>query len=349
MSGNLKIAVYAISKNESAFVRRCIGSCKEADVFVLCDTGSDDDTASVASDCGAIVHWIGIKPWRFDRARDAALALVPSDVDVCVSLDLDEMLEPGWRQEIERLWVRGETTRLRYLFDWGGGKRFHASKIHSRFGYHWHHPCHEYVRPDMRLKERAVTTDRLLITHHPDRTKSRGQYLELLEMSVKEDPSCDRNAFYYARELGYVGRTEESAEAFRKYLAMPSAKWKPERASAMLHMAEAKRGPERTSLLRMATIEDADSRDAWAKLAVDRYTHKDWAECLHASQKAISIRRRWFYTETAWAFGPVAYDMAAIASYRLGAKDAAARYGEKALEMSPDDERLKRNLEWYLK
>ena len=44
------------------------------------------------------------RPWRFDQARNAALALVPDDVDICVSLDLDELIMPGWRRVLEGLW-----------------------------------------------------------------------------------------------------------------------------------------------------------------------------------------------------------------------------------------------------
>ena len=42
--GKLKVVVYAICKNESAFVDRYVDSMKEADEIVVLDTGSEDDT-----------------------------------------------------------------------------------------------------------------------------------------------------------------------------------------------------------------------------------------------------------------------------------------------------------------
>ena len=39
-----KIAVYAICKNESAFVKRFYDSVKDADYIVVLDTGSEDET-----------------------------------------------------------------------------------------------------------------------------------------------------------------------------------------------------------------------------------------------------------------------------------------------------------------
>ena len=130
----MKIALYAISKNEEQFVKRFCESAKDAEVILIGDTGSTDDTVGLARECGASVAAIRIKPWRFDKAREAVLALLPDDVDVCISLDLDEVMEPGWREEIERVWT-ADTTRLRYKFDWGCGIAFFYEKIHHRHGY----------------------------------------------------------------------------------------------------------------------------------------------------------------------------------------------------------------------
>ena len=44
----MKIAVYAISKNESHFVKRFCDSAKDADFILIADTGSTDNTVEVA-------------------------------------------------------------------------------------------------------------------------------------------------------------------------------------------------------------------------------------------------------------------------------------------------------------
>ena len=129
----MKIAVYAISKNEEQFVERFCESARQADIILIADTGSTDNTVQKAKEQGAVVHSIAVKPWRFDIARDAALVLLPADIDVCISLDLDEELQPGWREEIEKVW-KEDTTRLRYKFDWGAGIAFYYEKIHHRHG-----------------------------------------------------------------------------------------------------------------------------------------------------------------------------------------------------------------------
>src|SRR5579859_1289913 len=100
----MKIAVYAIALNEAAFAERFMASCRDADLVLVADTGSNDPTAEILTDLGADVRSLRIEPWRFDAARNAALALLPADIDVCVSLDLDQTLAPGWRPLLEAAW-----------------------------------------------------------------------------------------------------------------------------------------------------------------------------------------------------------------------------------------------------
>ena len=88
---NLKVCVYAISKNEAKFVKRWCDSMKEADKIVVLDTGSSDDTVKLLKENGAFVTIKEIKPWRFDVARNESLKLVDEDTDICVCTDLDEV------------------------------------------------------------------------------------------------------------------------------------------------------------------------------------------------------------------------------------------------------------------
>lgn len=346
----MKIAVYAISKNEEQFVKRFCDSAKDADVILIADTGSTDNTVEEAKKCGATVHSISVMPWRFDIARDVALCLVPSDIDVCVSLDLDEELQPGWREEIERVW-KEDTTRLRYKFDWGQGIAFYYEKIHHRKGYHWHHPCHEYPMPDMRTKEVWAHTDKLLVIHKPDNTKSRGQYMDLLEVSVKEDPRCPRNAFYYARELTFYNRHLDAIVALNKYLDMPEATWPNERCYAMRLLGKTydTLGQDGRSWFRKACSEAPGTREPWVELAQSCLDKQDWQACCNAITEALKItNKEEVYTMNPAVWGALPYDLYALAAYNLGHKDKAAEYGKIALEYEPDNIRLKNNLTYYL-
>ena len=71
----MKVAIYTIALNEEIHVERWYNSSKEADYHIIADTGSSDRTVEIANSLGIQVHHISIKPWRFDDARNAALAL----------------------------------------------------------------------------------------------------------------------------------------------------------------------------------------------------------------------------------------------------------------------------------
>ena len=345
----MKIAVYAISKNEEQFVKRFCKSAKLADYIVIADTGSTDNTVELAKECGAIIHSICIKPWRFDKARDAALALVPADTDICISLDLDEVLEDGWREEIEKVW-KDDTTRLRYKFDWGQGISFFYEKIHHRFGYHWHHPCHEYPVPDNRTKEVWARTDKLLVSHYPDNSKSRGQYLDLLQLAVDEDHKCPRNAFYYARELTFYGKHLEAVHALNKYLEMPEATWQNERCYAMRLLGKTydALGQDGREWYRKACKEAPNTREPWVELAQSCYAKHDWSQCHSSVMKALEIKdKSLVYTMNPDVWGALPHDLAAISAYNLGLYDIALEQGKIALEFDASNERLKNNLIFY--
>lgn len=345
----MKIAVYAISLNESKFAARFCEAAKDADLIFVADTGSTDDTVPILKAHGAQVADIRIKPWRFDDARNTALALLPADIDVCVSLDIDEVLQPGWRAEIERTWVSG-TTRLRYGFDWGCGIVFQYEKIHARVGYRWFGPCHEYPVPD-RITEVWANTDKLLVVHKPDPEKSRGQYLDLLRVSIEENPTEPRNAFYYARELSFRSQWREAITQARRYLDLPRATWPNERCYAMRVIGRSYQelGEWEPALkwLRDAASEAPGTREPWHDLALCCYRTSRWAECLGAALTCLSItHREKLYTVDPQVWGAAPHDMASIAAYNLGLYPLAIEHAKKAVELEPNDLRLRKNLEF---
>jgi glycosyltransferase involved in cell wall biosynthesis len=345
----MKIAVYAIAKNEEQFVKRFCDSAKDADVIVIADTGSTDKTVKVAKQCGAKVYEIFISPWRFDRARDASLALVPKDVDVCLSLDLDEVLLPGWREEIERLWEDG-TTQMNYRFDGGSGLIFYQSKIHKRTGYQWKFPCHEYLNANVNLMQKTVYSERVMIIHQPDNSKSRGQYLDMLDMAVREDPKCQRSAFYYARELFYKNNWQTCIDAFKRYLDLPDAVWAAERSFAMRHIGIAyeEMGQDGLHWLRKAAVEEPGIREPWYELARAFYKKRMWQDLYAAASMCLSITEKvpaHTMNPASWGFTP--HDLMALAAYNLGLKNIALKHGEIAVEMEPNDQRLIDNLKYY--
>ena len=350
---SVKVAVYTIALNEEQFVERWYESAKEADYLLIADTGSTDGTRETAIKLGINVIDLTVRPWRFDDARNASLVAIPEDIDYCIALDMDEILLPGWREELEKALEAG-WSRPRYKYTWSWkdaeetvpGLEYGGDKIHARRGYRWTHPVHEVLRTYGDLKETQGWIG-LEIHHHPDHTKSRGQYFPLLKMAVDERPEDDRNAYYYARELFFHGMYVEASKEFRRHLSLPTATWAPERAASMRYLAKIE--PEnREDWLIKAINQAPGRREALVEMAQHLYSVESWASCLHYAKKALKIEEKpldYLCEDFAWGYLP--WDLAAISSYYEGDKENALIYGKKALELNPEDERLQGNMKYY--
>lgn len=346
----MKVAVYCIALNEEQFVNSWYESAKDADYLLIADTGSTDNTVQYALERDIAVVQISVKPWRFDDARNASLAFLPDDIDYCIALDMDEVLLPGWREELETMITSG-VTRPRYKYTWSWkddgtpGLEYGGDKIHTRHGYRWKHPVHEVLVTDR--TEETQGWCGLEIHHHPDNSKPRSQYHPLLKVAVDEDPTDDRNAYYYARELYFAGLYEDAAKEFRRHLDLPKAVWKPERAASMRYLAKVE--PENArKWLTSATLEDPNRREAWVELALLEYTESNWDACLDYANQALTITEKpldYLCEEFAWGATP--NDLAAIASHHLGNQEQAILHGIAAQLLNPTDERLARNLTFY--
>jgi glycosyltransferase involved in cell wall biosynthesis len=347
----MKVAVYTIAKNEEQFVERWYESAKDADYLLILDTGSTDGTRKKALELGIHVDVVHIKPWRFDIARNSSLAMIPDYIDYCIALDMDEVLVPGWREELEKAHAQG-ATRPRYNYTWSWnedgtpGLQYGGDKIHSRFGYRWKHPVHETLTRYGTEPETQCWID-LQIEHHPDNTKSRGQYFPLLEMAVAEDPEDERNRFYFARELYYHKLYERAADQFRIYLNNKKAVWAPERSAAYRFLAKCE--PHKAEMyLSNAYSEAPDRREAAVELAQFYHNTNQWEECYKYASLALQIENKPLeYLCENFAWGEVPYDLMALSSYHLGKYEEALIYGVKALELSPNNERLQANIGFY--
>ncbi len=348
-----KVVVYAISKNEEKFVKRWVDSMKEADNIIVLDTGSTDRTVKLLKELGVTVKSKKINPFRFDKARNLSLDLVPRDADICVCTDLDEVLEKGWRATLEDVWQK-DTTRLAYNYNWSLDENdkpivnFYTEKIHTRGDYTWTHPVHEVLTYIGNKKESKLTTDLITLNHYPDVTKSRSSYLPLLELSVKEDPNDDRNMHYLGREYMYYGYYNKAINTLIKHLSLKSATWRDERAASMRFIARCYTNLKRYEEARMwyfkAIKEAPYLRDAFVELAILENELENYQEvelyCLEALK--ITTHQKTYINEP-FSFDYTIYDLLSISYYYQGKYDKSLECINKALEISPNIERLKDN------
>ncbi len=350
----MKVAVYAICKNEAKFVKKFMEHAKEADYVVVLDTGSTDNTVEKLKNEGAIVYQEIFTPWRFDVARNRSLDHVPEDVDLCVCLDLDEVICSGWRKKLEKLWNQ-KTDRLEYPYHWSFdsyGKpatSFYIQKIHTRKNYRWTHPVHEVLTYMGKGKEQIQHTDAIVVDHYPDTKKSRGSYLPLLELSVKEDPEDDRNMHYLGREYLYYGKWNECIDTLQRHLSLPKATWKEERAASMRYIARSylhlKRIEEAKMWYQKAIEECPYTREAYVELAELYYTNSDWEKVEFYLEKALEIKERGkSYINENFCWDSTIDDLLSLAKFYLGKKEESLKHLHLALEKDPDNKRIQENL-----
>ena len=349
-----KVCVYTICKNEEQFVDRWMDSMSEADQIIVLDTGSTDSTVERLRARGAEVTVETISPWRFDAARNRSLELVPDDADICVCTDLDEVLRPGWRATLENAWT-GEATRARYRYTWSflpdgsEGHVFWPDKIHKNGVYRWVHPVHEVLEYTGANREHIVTVPGLQLDHHPDETKSRGQYLPLLELAVAEAPDDDRNMHYLGREYMFHRRWEDCIATLKRHLSLPRATWADERCASMRFIGRCYRQLGRDDLAAVwflrAIAEAPHLREPYVDCAALLYDSQNWPGLVYMANCALAISERpATYITEAYAWGALPWDYLSIGLWHLGQAKEAAEAARKALTFAPQDTRLQNNL-----
>ncbi len=349
----MKICVYAIAKNESKFVERWYESVKEADMVIVGDTGSTDDTILKLKKLGAKVYKIKVNPWRFDKARNMVLKKIPDNIDICVSTDLDEIITKGWRKHVEKIWDE-KTTRLKYNYNWSFDKygkpsvSFMIEKIHNKKDYTWKHPVHEVLKYIGDGIEKINYVSGFEVNHYPDDTKSRSNYLPLLELSVKEDPSDDRNVHYLGREYMFYQMYDEAIKTLIKHLSLEKATWKDERCASMRYIARCYKYKKQYDLSRewlyKAIIESPYLREPYVEMALLEYETENWLACLHMCDEALKIKERGkTYINENFSWDSTIYDLSSISYYNIGLYSKALEFNEIALKLDPENERLKEN------
>jgi len=200
----MKIAVYAIAKDEILHCERWAEATKGADYRIVADTGSTDGTQDKLKELGVTVHQIHVKPWRFDMARNASLALVPDDVDVCLQLDMDEVPEPDFFKKVRKYWKPGSD--MGWITMQTDANKWERDRLHSRWNWIWKYNIHEVNIWYGKGEAKDCDVRKAVIQHLPDNSKSRGQYLGMLEEGVKEYKDDARMWTYMTREYFFYSK-----------------------------------------------------------------------------------------------------------------------------------------------
>ena len=99
----MKTAAYTLCYNEINRIDRWLEYTKDFDYRVVLDTGSNDGTYEVLKKVpNIILQQMRKEPFKFQYHRNYNLAMIPQDVDWCLSPDIDEWFSINVLEEIEK-------------------------------------------------------------------------------------------------------------------------------------------------------------------------------------------------------------------------------------------------------
>lgn len=343
----MKIAVYSIACNEEQFVNRWYESAKEADYVLIADTGSSDSTVSIAESLGIVVYKIKVSPWRFDDAKNTALNLLPKDIDIAISMDMDEVLLSGWRNTLEANW-EADATILNHKYRHNGGDWQWHSKIHARHNCKWVGAVHETL--SWSIPEKAIWSKDIFLDEWQDTTKSRRSYLSLLHKKISEGDEDWRTRYFLANDYQAIGNLDEAID------------WRSESYAKCLDGPVVKSYIAKNVALNYKMQGDLESAKSWLGLAYNQSKERETLYeisklysstgehqiALKAALECLEItecRDGFTYSADAWGSGP--HDIVAISAYYCGDNELALKHGALALELDPDNPRLIENMKWY--
>lgn len=346
------VAAYTICLNEAKHIDRWLEATSSADLRVIVDTGSTDGTWRKLVELkntvpNLKVYQIHVTPWRFDDARNAALALVPNWIDVCASIDMDEVAQPGFFETLRKEW-KPETTIGWHRIN--TGPTWEVTRVHKRFGFRWKDACHEVFKPYGDTPEVVQHFD-IQLDHLPDDGKSRAQYLDLLKMATSENPENGRMWVYLCREYSFNKDWQGVLEASGNALACDNT-WSVERSFVCRLAADAAYELQQDAgpMILEGLKYDPDSIEMQYTASYYYYTKQQWDKVWEHASKRLTLKPTNHYLRIDEVWDWRCYDMMAISSFRLNKLDNAVKYQQIAVNKcnGPDKERLQTNLEMML-
>lgn len=234
----ITLSIAMIVKNEHNTLNRCLKCAKKiADEIIIVDTGSTDDTKDIASKYTDKIYnfkWID----DFSKARNYAFS--KATMEYIMWLDADDIIldeDIAKLKTLKNILTKDvDMIMLKYNLnpDENGvpSLSYYRERIVKRLkNYKWVSPIHEVIP----ISGKVIYED-IAITHKKEQHGYSDRNLKIFEKMKRENYPFDaRQMFYYARELMYAERYDESIAEYTIFLNQPNA-WIENKISASLDL-----------------------------------------------------------------------------------------------------------------
>jgi hypothetical protein len=225
----MKTAAYTLCYNEIKKLDQWLFYTKDFDYRVILDTGSTDGTYEALKKVpGIILHQMRKEPFKFHHHRNFNLAMIPEDVDWCLSPDMDEYFSINVLDEMEKTIKEHPnvtniaTTRLDIYNDVvfvGPPLQAPSNKIHLRHQYEWRASIYEHLIYIGPAPEVEIYNDKLFLVHDQDITKPRDVlYPKMMKERYAEDPTDGWNSWFLLKHYYKVKDITNYIEVSLNYL-----------------------------------------------------------------------------------------------------------------------------------
>lgn len=199
-------------------IGRCVQSVRDLiDSWVICDTGSTDDTQQIiTNELRDIPGELYERPWHdFGENRSELMQLADGRGDYLLLLDADMTVT----FEKSKL---GKLSADSYLLRHDEPVEYWIKRL-VRSDRQWRYvgATHEYVTTCG--TDHTERLDAILVTHHADggtRAEKFERDLRLLSKELRDDPTNSRAVFYLANTHRDLGHQSEAIELYRRRIAM---------------------------------------------------------------------------------------------------------------------------------
>lgn len=229
----MSICLSMIVKNESDCIAKCLESVKPfINYWIICDTGSTDNTEEVVKKClDGVPGEFHKCEWKdFATNRNEAISLSKTKADYTLIIDADDHLvaEDSTFQNLTGLSYKIKIIHSNIV-------HYRPHLLHNSVNFKYIGVVHEYIELPHGVKQDILQNCSIVVGHGGARSKDPDKFLRdarVLEVALKNEPGNTRYVFYCAQSYRDAG---DYVSALRYYMTRAEmGGWSEERYCAYL-------------------------------------------------------------------------------------------------------------------